>query len=52
MQDVEEYSRSGPVVAVALGVPFLVFAGYIACLIIPVIARFVAVEVLRTVTGA
>jgi hypothetical protein len=52
MQDVEEYPRSRPVVAVAIGVPFLLFAGYIACLIIPVIARMVAVVVLRTVTGA
>jgi hypothetical protein len=52
MQDDQNISSSGPVVVVALGVPFLVFAGYIACLILPVIARFVAVEVLRTVTGA
>jgi hypothetical protein len=52
MQDVEEYPRSRPVVAVAIGVPFVLIAGYIACLIIPVIARFVIVAIVRTVTGA
>jgi hypothetical protein len=52
MQDVQEISTAKPVVALAIGVPFLVFAGYIACLIIPVIARLVAVEVVRAVTGA
>jgi hypothetical protein len=53
MQDVREISATTkPVVAMAIGVPVLVFAGYVACLILPVIARLVAVEVVRAVTGA
>jgi len=52
MQDVEEFPKTRPVVAVAIGVPFLVFAGYVACLFVPVIVRVVMVAIVRTVTGA
>ncbi|WP_158786959.1 hypothetical protein [Granulicella sp. L46] len=52
MQDVQEAPKSRPVVAVAIGVPFLLFAGYVAYLVIPVIASAVMVAIVRTVTGA
>ena len=52
MQDVEEFPKTRPVVAVAIGVRFLVFAGYVACLFVPVIVRVVMVAIVRTVTGA
>jgi len=40
------------VVATAIGVPFVLVAGYIAYLVIPVIARVVMIAIVRTVTGA
>ena len=52
MRDVEEFPESRPVVATAIGVPFVLVAGYIAYLVIPVIARVVMIAIVRTVTGA
>jgi hypothetical protein len=52
MQDVQEIPRFRPVVATAIGLPFLLFGGYIAYFIVPVIVRIVLVAVVRTVTGA
>ena len=52
MRDVEEFPEPRPVVATAIGVPFLLAAGYIAYLVMPVIARVVMIAIVRTVTGA
>jgi hypothetical protein len=52
MQDVQEFPKSRRVVATVIGVPFVLFAGYVAYLIIPVIASAVMMAIVRTVTGA